>query len=177
MAFAPFPNHVAVREIDLLALDNSDSDWDQGKRADATIYTKLDDQLFLKRLTVRFNEFLDEIRQNDPEDDVLKLMNCDEVKFVGGLPVGYVYVSKPRRARKNKDKKTSSKEGKGEKPKVRKTTPDKYLFGHPHADAVPYDSVTKFVKHAFWLIHGRTRNPINSIRPTHLWGYGEATRT
>lgn len=78
---------------------------------------------------------------------------------MGGLPVGYVYVSKPRRARKNQDKKTSSKEGKGEKPKVRKTTPDKYLFGHPHADAVPYDSVTKFVKHAFWLIHGRTRNP------------------
>lgn len=78
---------------------------------------------------------------------------------MGGLPVGYVYVSKPRRARKNQDKKASSKEGKGEKPKVRKTTPDKYLFGHPHADAVPYDSVTKFVKHAFWLIHGRCRNP------------------
>lgn len=79
--------------------------------------------------------------------------DCDRVKFVGGLPEGYQYVSKPRDLKRPfKPKKKDAEVDGDEKPKPRKTTPDKYIFGHPSPAAEPFDSVSKFVLHAYWLI-------------------------
>lgn len=80
--------------------------------------------------------------------------DCDRVKFVGSLPEGYEFVSKPRdlKAKRKASKKDGGKPGDNEKKETPQRTHDKYLYGHPHPLASPFDSVTKFVKHAYWLI-------------------------
>lgn len=60
--FRPFPNYVEEREIDLSALNNSDS-YEDGKKPEPNIHTKIDDQVLLKLLTRRFNEWLEEGRR------------------------------------------------------------------------------------------------------------------
>jgi hypothetical protein len=50
---------------------------------------------------------------------------------------------KPKRTKKTKENKDVKVENK-KKPTSRKTTPDKYIYGHPHRAAKPFDSMTKF---------------------------------
>ncbi|KAG9603958.1 hypothetical protein KCU77_g1704, partial [Aureobasidium melanogenum] len=127
--YRPFKQHVEVREIDLRALNNTD--WD------------------------KFNEWLEEIRKTGGRDDsVLEEMNCDSVKFVGSLPKGYEFVSKPRplKGKRRASKKDGGKNNGTEKKETPQRTHDKLLYGHPHPMASPFTSVTVFVKHAYWLI-------------------------
>ncbi|KAK6004777.1 hypothetical protein QM012_008639 [Aureobasidium pullulans] len=188
--FRPFETYVEVREIDLGALNNSYvSDAPNAQKPDYSICTKIDDEVFLERLTGRFHEWLQDLRKKVGnveklygDFDVLDEMNCGSVKFVGHPPRGMEYVSKPRelktpykpkKAKKTaktvnakqtqKPKKTNkNKDGNiedKEKPTPRKTTPDKYIYGHPHHAAKPFDSMTKFVRHAYYLIGRRTDDP------------------
>ncbi|KAH0362969.1 hypothetical protein KCU65_g7727, partial [Aureobasidium melanogenum] len=168
--FRPFPTYVEEREIDLSALNNSDFFHYENrcKKPDMRVCTKIDDQVLLDLLTTRFNEWLKEARKKEKNggsilaySDVLEEMNCERVKFVGGLPEGYQYVSKPRelkrpfKPKKNVGESDEENDGENdgdEKPKNRKTTPDKYIYGHPHPKAEPFNSVSNFVLHAYWLI-------------------------
>ncbi|KAG9524712.1 hypothetical protein KCV07_g1794, partial [Aureobasidium melanogenum] len=176
--FRPFKTYVEVREIDLSALNNSYvTDDPPAQKPDYSVCTRIDDEVFLERLTGRFNEWLDELKKKAKngeetygDGDVLHEMNCGRVKFVGHPPKGMEYVSKPRElkapfkakkaksTKKTKDNKDVKVEDK-KKPTLRKTTPDKYIYGHPHRAAKPFDSMTKFVRHAYHLIGRPTDDP------------------
>jgi hypothetical protein len=183
--FRPFHKYVKERVIDLSALNNSDCDkcGDECNKPDYEFYTKLDDQVLLDLLTTRFNEWLVEMRkvksspphaeQSDALEDMSTLGNlskrlveacslihrldCERVKFVGGLPKGYVFVSKERKPpqgppRQSKTQTEADKKRKKKKTAARKTTPDKFIFSHPHPCATPFDSVAKFVLHVYWML-------------------------
>ncbi|KAG9857394.1 hypothetical protein KCU98_g1015, partial [Aureobasidium melanogenum] len=174
--FRPFKTYVELREIDLNALNNSYvSDDPLAQKPDYSVCTRIDDEVFLQRLTGRFNEWLDELQkkakngeETHGDGDVLDEMNCGRVKFVGHPPKGMEYVSKPRelkapfkakkakRTEKTKENKDVKVEGK-KKPTSRKTTQDKYIYGH--GAAKPFDSMTKFVRHAYHLIGRLTEDP------------------
>lgn len=62
--FRPFPRYIEEREIDLSALNNSDSFYN-GKKPDWNVHTKIDDQVLLDLLTTRFNEWMDEARKKE----------------------------------------------------------------------------------------------------------------
>ncbi|KAG9943401.1 hypothetical protein KCU85_g8708, partial [Aureobasidium melanogenum] len=124
-----FPTHVAVRELDLSKIESLDSDPEHRPKAELN-YTPIPDDDFLERLTVAFNK-----HRSAPS--MMLELNCDRIRFIGGLPRGFAAFAAP--------------------PKPGRNT-DRYIFGHHENENAgfkydkPFRSLTSFVPHVFWII-------------------------
>ncbi|KAG9959191.1 hypothetical protein KCU61_g7707, partial [Aureobasidium melanogenum] len=124
-----FRTHVAIRELDLSEITSLESD--PGHRPKASLnYTPIPDADFLELLTVAFN--------NHPFASSMMLeLNCDRIRFVGGLPRGFAAFAAPSKPGRHTDR---------------------YIFGHHESKNngyntdKPFRSLASFVPHVYWII-------------------------
>ncbi|KAI5211613.1 hypothetical protein AUEXF2481DRAFT_231861 [Aureobasidium subglaciale EXF-2481] len=119
---------VAVRDIDLSQITSLESD-PQHRPSAKSKYIPVPDSVFLELLTSSFNN-------HETAGSMVAELNCDRVRFVGGLPPGFAcYEAPPKDGRH-----------------------DRYIYGHHestrnsfHADKL-FRSFSSFVPHVYWII-------------------------
>ncbi|KAG9663892.1 hypothetical protein KCU95_g7676, partial [Aureobasidium melanogenum] len=124
-----FHTHVAVRELDLSEITSLESDPEHRPKASLN-YTPIPDDDFLRLLTVAFNN-------HSSAPSMMLELNCNEIRFIGGLPRGFAAFAAPSKP----DRHT-----------------DRYIFGHHESKNngyktdKPFRSLAVFVPHVYWII-------------------------
>ncbi|KEQ74680.1 hypothetical protein M436DRAFT_71206 [Aureobasidium namibiae CBS 147.97] len=121
--------HLDVRELDLSTIVYSSNDPEHLPNPKLN-YTPVPDDEALELLTEAFNRHPD-------KSAMMAELNCNRVKFIGGLPQGMTCFAAP------------TKEGR---------SPDRYIYGHGNSSRRGFDtdklfrSFREFVPHCYWII-------------------------